>query len=252
MTIDTTDERAELWQSALSDTIASGTDARRVFNRTADIETAFVLRERSLVCVDEGIVGGIHLAGSGVLLPFEQLRKECGSAGIQELTTHDNCGAFKLMFPDDPNPNRSAVEWGKETAALLGLPHRHIPAAAMNRPAYLHPAVAIYYDGAGVFNRIPGLPMGFVVSRKHFSSAPDDLALCLQIAFGQHGFGDLFTPRNPMCVIPLEHPEDVSLSLKVLEREVREVAAPFGRRVRISGVKTAWHMRNAATSGVGR
>ena len=220
--------------------------ARRLFNRTPGIEQAFCLQRRSVVCVDEGIVGGIHLAGSGVLLPLEELEAELKAAGAEELTTHDNCGAFAVRFPGLADPNSSAVEWGAATAAVLGLPHRHITAGEMDRPEHLHTAEAIYYDGTGVFNRVPGLPRGFVVSRALFQSAKNDLALCLQIAFGAHGLGKQFTAGNPLLLVPLAHPTDQRFSLEALESEAREAARPFGGRVRISGVKTAWHMRRSA------
>ena len=220
---------------------------RRLFNRTPEIEKAFRPGKRSIVCVDEGIIGGIHLAGSGVLLPMEELRSQLQSAGAEELTTHDHCGAFALKFPDHPDPNRGAAEWGLQTAQRLGLPHRHITASEMDRPANRHTAEAIYYDGTGVFNRIQGLPRGFVVSRAHFGSAIHDLSLCLQIAFGPHGLGSRFTASDPLWVVPLAHPADLSLSLEVLESEVRGAIRSFGSRVKISGVKTAWHMRPSAT-----
>ena len=133
---------------------------------------------------------------------------------------------------------------GQREAALLDIPFRHISASEMDRPEHLHTATTIYYDGTGTFNRIVGLPKGFVVSRKYFSTAGQDLALCLKIAFGAHGFGDRFTSRDPLYVIPLAHPVDNSLSLKVLEREVHDVVSIFGRRVKVSGVKTAWHIGN--------
>src|SRR5581483_5759773 len=141
-------------------------------------------------------------------------------------------------------PYRGVQEWSRRAAAVPGLPYRHITAEEMDRPENLHAATAVYYDGTGVFNRIPSMPHGFVVSRKHFSTAQEDLELCLKIALGPHGFGDLFTARNPFSVIPIAHPTDFSLSLKALEREVREVTAPYGRRVKVSGVKTGWHMRD--------
>jgi hypothetical protein len=238
----------EAWVTALEDTVRlTRKDARRIFNQTPNITTAFALSKRSLTCVDEGTVGGIHLPGSGVLMQTEERREAVRNAGVEEFTTHDNCGAFAIAFPYDRNPNRACCEWGQREAALLELPFRHIPASGMDRPAHLHTATVIYYDATGVFNRIPGLPTGFVVSRKHFNTAPKDLALCLDIAFGPHGFGDRFTPRYPLHVIPLAHPTDMSLSLAVLQREVGQAIAQYGRRVRLSGVKTAWHMRDIAT-----
>lgn len=235
----------EAWATALADIVRlTQKDARRIFNHTSAIATAFALPKLSLGCVDEGIIGGVHLPGSGVLMSDMERREAIQSAGVEELTTHDNCGAFALAFPGEKNVNRACREWGQREAALLSLPFRHIPATEMDRPEHLHTAVAVYYDATGVFNRAISLPSGFVVSRKYFGTAQKDLALCLDIAFGVHGFGNCFTPRYPFHVIPLAHPTDASLSLKVLEREVREVVVPFGRRVRVSGVKTAWHMRD--------
>jgi hypothetical protein len=236
----------DAWATALVDVgRLSQKDARRIFNQTPDISTAFALPRRSLVCVDEGIIGGIHLPGSGVLMSTDERREAIRSAGIEEFTTHDNCGAFALAFPGESNPSRACREWGQREAALLELPFRHISAPEMDRPEHLHTATTIYYDGTGMFNRIAGLPKGFVVSRKYFNTATQDLDLCLKIAFGTQGFGDRFTAHDPLYVIPLAHPIDNSLSLKVLEREVHDVISPFGRRVKISGVKTAWHMRDS-------
>lgn len=235
----------EAWETALVDIgRLTQKDARRIFNQTPDISTAFALSNRSLVCVDEGIVGGVHLPGSGVLMSMDERREAVQNAGIEEFTTHDNCGAFALAFPGESSPNRACREWGQREAELLELPFRHISASEMDRPEYLHTATTIYYDGTGAFNRIVGLPKGFVVSRRYFSTAMQDLELCLKIAFGAHGFGDRFTSRDPLCVIPLAHPTDSTWSLKVLEREVYDVISPFGRRVKASSVKTAWHMRD--------
>lgn len=236
----------EAWATALIDIgRLTKKDARRIFNQTPHISTAFALSKRSLVCVDEGIIGGIHLPGSGVLMSMDERREAVQSVGIEEFTTHDNCGAFALAFPGESNPNRACREWGQREAELLELPFQHISASEMDRPGHLHIATTIYYDGTGAFNHIAGLPKGFVVSRKYFSTAMQDLELCLKIAFGAHGFGDRFTSGDPLFIIPLAHPTDNDLSLKVLEREVYEIANLFGRRVKVSGVKTAWHMRDA-------
>jgi hypothetical protein len=237
----------EAWEKSLADIIRlNQKDARKIFNQTPDIEKAFILPKRSLVCVDEGVGDGIHSPGSGVLMSPAERRETIRNAGVEEFTTHDYCRAFVSAFPGETNPNRACREWGESEASALGIPFRHIATSELNRPEDLHIATAIYYDGTGTFTRINGLPMGFVVSRKHFKAAQRDLGLCLEIAFGAQGFGNRFTPHRPLHVIPLAHPIDTALSLKVLEPEVREVIAPFGRRVRLSGVKTAWHMRAAA------
>ncbi len=221
-------------------------EPRMVFQRTPAIERAFTLSGRLLCCGDEGVPHGVHLPGSGVLLPLEELKAVVAAAGIEELTSHDNCGAYRMKFPGDQNPNRGAEEWGRRTASLLGIKHRHITAAGMDRPVSLHAATCVYYDGTGSFNRIPGLPSGFVVSRRFSPTGLQDLQRYLSIAFGEHGLGDRLTPRQPFHVIVLPHPTDLGLSHKVLSREAVQAVVPYGRRVRVGVVKTGWHMRNLA------
>ena len=199
----------------------------------ASLANPKVFFQRSLCCVDGGIVGGIHLAGSGILIPFEQLQREAAAAGVKVLTTHDDCGAYKLKHPDDHNPNQGAAEWGRKTADRLGFLHLHFKSVNMDRPAGFHDEVAVYYDGTGWFNRMPGMPKGFVVSRKYFSSAQKDLELCINIALGGHGFGDRFTAKAPFTVVVLPHPTDPILSAAVLRAEAEQIAAKFGGRVRV-------------------
>jgi hypothetical protein len=222
---------------AQTERIVENLNPQEVFKSHPFIEQAFVLRSRSLCCVDEGVAFGIHLPGSGVLIPFEQLQKEVVAAEITELTTHDNCGAYALKFPNDRDANLGTFLWGQATAKLLGLPHRHIKAEDMVRLDCLHNAAVVYYDGTGSFNCIAGLPCGFVVSRKYFSSAQEDLELCIKIAFGHHGCGDLFTPQRPLRVVVLSHPTDPKLSELKLRREVAEVIELFGPRVKMVTVK---------------
>ena len=61
------------------------TDARRVITGTPNSLSAFRLeRKRVLTCIDGGITEGLHLAGSGVLLPENQLLEVVKRAGIEE------------------------------------------------------------------------------------------------------------------------------------------------------------------------
>jgi len=235
------------WEKTLEEQkFISERGVRRLFAKIGNVTNAFDPKRiaRSVTCVDEGITSGLHLAGSGVLLSPERRSAELAAAGVTELTTHDGCGAFGIAFPNETDVNRACKRWGAVEARRLGLSHRHITAQEMDRPARSHIATAIYYDATGTFNRIAGLPKGFVVSRKSFSSGPGDLALCLKIAFGDLGFGKLFTNVSPLNIILLPHPSDRNLSLGVLEKEAQTVAVPYGRRVRIDGFKTAWFAGN--------
>ena len=149
-----------------------------------------------------------------------------------------------MAFPNETNPNQACQEWGRREADALGLPYRHINVGELDRPPELHTALVAYYDGTGVFNRIPGLPRGFVISRKHFSTAKEDLELRLMNIFRNFGFGKLFTRENPLYLIALAHPTDPSLSAKILEAEARHAAAGYGAPVRVEAIRTNWLMRS--------
>ena len=229
----------KFWESAVPQIQSLNQSAPVLFKRTSGIEQAFNLGQRCLVCVDEGITSGIHLAGSGVLLSAEQRQAAVLAANIEIFTTHDNCGAYKLFDPHSSNPNLACKTWGEREAARLNLPHKHITAAEMDRPKNLHNAVAVYYDGAGRFNRIPGLPPGFVVSRKYFgAAAQSDLELCLKIALGDHGFGSRFDFGNPLTIVTIADPADHELRSSTLIEEVDAVAKQFGPlQVAVQSVK---------------
>ena len=237
------DRKSELWEAVRREAASLGLDAQGLFDRIPSIEDAFATPQPSVRCVDEGVVGGIHLPGSGVLLSPEKLPGALLKAGIREITTHDGCGAFALGFPNEIDPNNASVAWGKRVAEQLGLSHRHITADEMDRPRDLHTAVAVYYDGTGNFNRVEGLPRGFVVSRRRFDSGPEDLQLCLKIALGGHGFGELFSEETPLSVVLLEDPKNPAFSLDVLREEAGRIVSPFGNRVKVLPVKTARYIQ---------
>jgi len=242
-----------LWLSALAEIAALRQDsARLLFKRLSGQGQAFQLKNRHLVCVDEGITAGIHVAGSGILLSPEQRETIVREAKIEIFTTHDNCGAYALANPAAPDKNAACKAWGEQEAARLGLPHRHITVDQMDRPKQMHNAVAIYYDGTGRFNRIPGLPSGFVISRKYFVDATKDLELCVKIAFGEHGFGKRFELSAPLNIVVIADPSDSQLRLKTLFEEAETVAKKFEpMRILVQGLKmplgrTSYQTENAA------
>lgn len=209
----------------------------QIFNLTPEIDKAFRIQD-TVCCIDGGIIEGFHLAGSGVLLSQNDVAKIVAEQKMQVFTTHDGCGAFAKAFPDAINPDEEACEWGKRVAKSLGISHRHIRYAEMSRPADFHNEIVAYYDGTSMFNRVEGLPSGFVISRFNKDIAQHDLRLALQIAFGANGFGDMFGAENPFHIIPIMDPSNTALSLEVLELEVREIAKLFPvEKVSIAGVQ---------------
>ncbi len=215
--------------------------ARKLFLKNKNIRQAFRGSE-TLTCGDEGITFGIHSPGSGVLLSDDMCRRMVQRAEITELTGHDNCGAFALAFPNIAKEDRNRVcrEYNKGRANVYGLSYRHLTAEEMNRPKTFHNAVAIYYDGTGEFNRIEGLPPGFVISRYYSPAAEEELKRYMTIAMGNDGLGSFFSTHTPLHVIALAHPTDRQFSLKRLQQEIYRVAKGHGNRVVIDGVKTSW------------
>lgn len=218
--------------------------ARRLFPKISNIADAFK-PQQTLCCIDGGIKEGLHLAGSGVLMDRQALQRLVEEMGVTEFTTHDNCGAYALAFPDDPKKNENVVFWGRDMAARFGIEHRHIAADEMDRPEHLHNETVVYYDGSRMFNRIEGMPVGFTVTRFDRATAQAALKLSIQIAFGKSGFGGRFGFVTPLQIVAIAHPKDPDASLKVLEAEIKEITKQFPvGKTSITGFKTAWVLRD--------
>lgn len=210
-----------------------------------NLQAVFLKETTAVVCIDEGCAhkdyngkGKLTVAGAGILLSAisEEERVQIVAemftrSGIQNITSHGGCGAvglaYKRDFPDS-NPTLQELEdygkkWTEKVAAEMGRMGRearaeHIPAEEMERPAEFHTARAVYFDGVGGFNpnKEIGLPMGFVISRRFLPDkyAAEELKVAVNIAFGQHGFGKMFTEKSPFMVVPLAGNETDLESLK--------------------------------------
>jgi len=191
-------------------------------------------------CIDEGAEGGVHVAGSGVLLDEDAaialLQKTKGA------TTHAGCGAAGIFYQRNKaeldarfpglSPDQHAERRVRELCELAGVPyHGHIGHTTMRRPREFHPARVAYYDGTDKFNNLTRtgqeedalLPQGFVVSRavhRNAENALDEAALTVQIATGQHGFGQLISLEHPFWIIAIGDPEHPDLGLDMLMQEL--------------------------------
>jgi len=183
----------------------------------SDISKAFELKDRTCRCIDEGTPGGIHIAGSGILLSQEKAIEYLNNAKASGITSHEGCGAAALAGKD-------AIEWAKELSKKSGIPYvGHITAQEMNRPSEMHDARVVYYDGVGDFdyNSVNDLPKGFIISRKYIEKdyALDELGVSVDIAQGGHGFGDLFTEENPFHIIVIGKSNDIDgIKKEVIEK----------------------------------
>lgn len=233
-----------------------------------DLNRAFLQKLKAVVCMDEGCAhkdyGGeakFCLAGSGILFPAgseeERVKKVAellASVGVTDVTSHEGCGAaglaYKMDFPSaHPTPEQIedyARDWARKVAEELGRmgheeSYNHILAEEMERPAEFHNARVVYFDGVGGFNpnKEVGLPMGFVISRKFVPAeyAAEELKVAANIAFGNHGFGDLFSSDLPFTVIAMaSSQEELELLKKEAESALNENKNYQDKKIKIDGI----------------
>jgi len=194
-----------------------------------DLGNAFILKDRALRCIDERAPGGLHLAGSGILMKEEQLRKTLKEANVTSVWTHAECGAAKLYAQenglDASKSDEYARFFGENLEKTFGVKYNgHLNVS----PSGLHIARIAYYDATGTFDyqNVPGLPQGFVISRKYIETdyALVELQVAISIACGDHGFGSLITPTSPFILVPITNNRNSALSLDVLTKELQSVA----------------------------
>jgi len=204
----------------------------------ADVDVASaVARDRWIRCIDEGTPGGLHLAGSGILLgenwegSLEQAAEVVREMDASGVSWHRGCGAVanfvKAHNEVKDDVDEVAERFARELAVKVTLPCRE---QMLMRPEGIHIARAAYYDGAGQFDpsRVEGLPSGFVISRRYLGKtyALKEAEMAVGIALGHHGFGELFTSKQPFLLVAVGGDSG-------LERELTEVAKPYGRRVTV-------------------
>lgn len=204
----------------------------------SNLADAFKLKDKDLRCIDERTPGGIHMAGSGILLDKEVAIERCKTAGVTGIYSHEECGAAVLYARnndlDTTKGSQYAIEWAKELAEGLGVPYKgHIESNQLNITSGVHVARVIYYDGSGSFDYTgtSDLPPGFIISRR-FQSKEDALAevkVAIGIATGDHGFGSKIDTDNPLVVIAIGSPTDEEFSLQTLEQELRDAGIASDR-----------------------
>ena len=241
----------------------------RVYLQTEfpDLKRAFLKKMEAVVCMDEGCAhkdyngeGKLALAGSGILLPAKSQEERVQIAaklfsemGIKDITSHGGCGAvglaYKRDFPDSKPAAQELEDYGKKWTQEVANEMRrngheanpdHIAAEEMERPAEFHNARVVYFDGIGGFNpnKEAGLPMGFVISRRFLPPdyAGEELKVAVSIAFGHHGFGDLFTPDMPLVIVPLAESDTELADLKKeIEESLKDNKNYQDQKIKIDG-----------------
>jgi hypothetical protein len=103
----------------------------------------------------------------------------------------------------------------------------------------VHNARAICFDGTGKFNPavIQDMPESFVCSAPGFGLSKEYCqaelkTLIEKVAFGSHGFGEKFTPENPLYVI-VSAKDDKQLG--EISGWAEEAVKEFDKRVEVKG-----------------
>jgi len=203
-------EKRKFWEreERVATAVARSGGIARYLTTLPNYQRAFKLQDRYLRCIDEGTPGGVHLAGSGILLDLSYVAEIARAMEVEAVTYHDNCtevvrwGKTKNLLPD------GELEEAKKIYARLAQ-ELEVPLykIELRRPEGLHIARAIYYDGTGSFDPsvINGLPTGFVISRRYLEAdyALREVTMALDIAFGAYGFGEWFTRTTPLWLVVL-------------------------------------------------
>ncbi len=206
-----------------------------------NIEEAFMLKDRNLRCIDERVSGGVHAAGSCVLLNEEQAFEFLKQSQATGITSHAECGAVKLAMeasgiinPSPEEVNQFARQRAEDLSKKTGIPYvGHIEVT----PSGLHIARVAYYDGTGKFDPSQNshLPPGFVISRRFLEPgyAQQEIAVGVSIALGDHGFGEKITTVSPFYIIPIGDPSNPEFSLEKLQSEIKNIVDTILEKARL-------------------
>ena len=227
------DEQQPLFQKIYRDGFA------KFAQSLPNLKEAFELKDRALRCMDEGTPGGIHLAGSGILLSEDEAAHVLGNARVEGIYSHTECSAAALFARNNNLDESQAETLGEEAArkiaAKIAVPYLgHINADQLKRPLSFHIARIAYYDGSGRFDysRVSNFPPGFTISRKYLNPdyAKKEAEIAISIALGVQGFGPLITKESPFVLIAIAENEH---ELATLKQELEDVAKGFAEKVKV-------------------
>jgi len=245
----TMQRRKELWDAnALQiEAIVEVGIAQYVAN-IPNFSRVFNLEDLILRCMDGRTPGGVHLAGSGILLGLEgSLRfaeevKRLRSRTLEAIAWHADCGAAAAYAAENGGAtDEEAHKFAKLYGSEMGVP---IVEVKNTHKAGFHPECVVYYDGTGVFDwtRCKGLPCGFTISRAYLGFDADYALREVEIACGialkphdegGHGFGELFTCECPLLVVAVAESRK---QLDKLQDELRPVVELYGEgKVHLDG-----------------
>lgn len=230
---------------------------QQIFNRGMEayghsllgLKEAFAETDRVIRCMDERVSGGLRVAGSMILMDDEQAQEFVRKTQARGITSHDACGAAAIAYRqrnkteeekiDEEIINQFAKTEAIRLAEVCRIPYLgHIKIEEMDGLPDLHIARAVYYAGVTDFNPdvVPDLPSGFVISRFYLDPeyALSEVKTAVKIALDEHhGFGAMFTTKQPLLLIAVADPNNKDLVLDTLKTELAEVGGETGDRVKV-------------------
>ena len=245
-------DRNEVWRlenSVMARIVEGGMQAYA--ESLPNIDKAFGLQDMILRCMDGRTPGGVHLAGSGILLGLggavkfaEEVKRLCGKK-VEEIGWHKDCGAAAAYAKEyGGTADDNARQFAERLASKLGIGSIEVKNSAQ---ASFHPERAIYFDGTGIFDpsQVEELPTGFIISRAYLDFdieyAKRELAIALDIALkphdqGGHGFGEKFTAQSPLLLIIVARDSEQMNELKTEAQDtIRNLPKADHARVRLDG-----------------
>jgi hypothetical protein len=166
-------------------------------------------RPRVIKCIDEGLCSkpGVSLAGAGILLPERELAERCLDLGLA-ITTHEDCGAARLaaeMARSDLPPMEFAKRWARKMEDQYGVPyvhHFHLKEMDERLPDF-HPARM-----ALVGHKPIAVRQGLLAFNCTGPMVGDqDIRIAVEIALGEHGFGEERFAKNRFIVGIVDDPD---------------------------------------------
>jgi len=180
-----------------------------------DIMFAFKDKTGCICCMDDRTEDGqLRLAGSGILLAEEiwidWVVKIVKDYNVDEVTSHDDCGAARLYteakWLDVSKSDEYAKEFSKELAKKSNLPYRHI------KVENAHAARCIYVDFTNKFNPmwIHGLPKWFEITARGLplKHIIEEIEVAYKISTWDYLFGDKIDSTNQFYIFVVWTPDN--------------------------------------------
>jgi len=202
------------------------------------------LDDRIWRCMDSRTSGGLRFPpfirkqdrAKSIRFAVEFGRK----AKVSAVGHHLDCGAVGAYLEANsikPTPQKPPFEYGREFAQDVAdevqVPCIEIP---LQGEVGCHRERAVYYTSIDLDpSKEKRLPTGFVINREYTDAEHALIALrvALQIAFGPHGFGELFSGNQPFLVIVVAATQK---EVDSLAQEVSASVARYGDRVKVDGL----------------